>query len=228
MSRIVNRIRWQLGGHYKTENSARTFLSLDGICWRRLPPPPATGLAIKSVYPCTPDEFRAKVTHALASEPDPPVSRELLLEASELIVSHRRSAFVMLTAAAEVGLKQYVAAVAPHAAWLVSNVQAPPIAKMLKHYLPTLPAVLTVEGKAFVPKYVHDVFDKCNMARNELVHKGELKMSANDVRLYRDVVNDLLYLLDYYAGNEWAWVLMSVEARRELVAESKTQRSGSA
>lgn len=142
------------------------------------------------------------------------------LEAYELQNNNRRSALVLLVAAAEVGLKEYVANVGQDAAWLINNVPSPPLRKMLKEYLPMLPTIAGTKA-ARPPKKIRRLLDQSNNKRNDIVHKGEADISHSDLADYLDAVNDFLYLLDVYTGHEWARDLISSDTLAAMDEEAK-------
>jgi hypothetical protein len=78
------------------------------------------------------------VEAAYATGAEEPVAHELLREAEDNTGSNPRSALVLATAALEVGVKAYVAALIPDTRWLAFNAPSPPVALLLNRYLPTL------------------------------------------------------------------------------------------
>lgn len=68
-----------------------------------------------------------------------PLGHELWREAWNLRGLSPRSALLVGYASMETGLKELIASLVPAAAWLVGEVPAPPVCKMLKEYLPLLP-----------------------------------------------------------------------------------------
>jgi hypothetical protein len=123
-----------------------------------------------------------------------------------------RSALVLGAAAMEVGFKQWASLLAPDARWLLENVQAPPIEKMLSSYLPEilhakLGIVLTSRiGREMVVKAVIEGIS----ARNKLIHSAPsdpdyarvysyIALSGSDkLTEFLLSVADLLWILDHY------------------------------
>jgi hypothetical protein len=131
-----------------------------------------------------------------------PIGHELLREAWGLRHDSPRSALVIGVAAAEVGMKQLVAALVPGARSLVEDLPAPPLARMAKHTLPELPIRASVPPDRRCPKAIHQLLDAAVRDRNATVHRG-LEPSRY-VHTTLVGIREFLYLLDLYRGHEWA------------------------
>jgi len=124
-------------------------------------------------------------------------------------------------AAAELAFKQYVAAVAPEAQWLVENVQSPPLVKMLDKYLPTLKARNEIrETKPKIPKALTKSLEALITSRNHIVHRRPERLPHRELRKRLLAVRDLLYLLDFYKGERWAWRNLNLETQTALTAST--------
>ena len=147
-----------------------------------------------------------------------PVAFELLREAVQNVGGNDRSALVMGVAAIEVGLKHCIARVAPDARWMVEEAPSPPVARMLREYLPTLPMRNTVAGEVKPPPSHHiDYVTKYVRLRNEIAHVGaDASLDVDDLLEFLDVARDLLHLFDFYVGHEWAMEYVRDETRDAL------------
>jgi hypothetical protein len=105
---------------------------------------------------------------------------------------------MMGVAAAEIGIKQSIAALAPDAAWLVVEAPTPPIHKILKSYLPR------IADCSAMPNGLHNKIQKAVEARNDLVHKGEYAMDYSGLTKHLANVRKCLWWLDYLQGADWA------------------------
>jgi len=119
-------------------------------------------------------ERMSEVQRLLDADLDMPVGHELLVEAGEYAFASPRSSLVLSLAALEVGFKDLVGKLVPGAAWLVAEVPSPPLERMLRDYLPSLPKVLEINVGAadtLIPTVTAEV-RKANDLRNNLVHTG--------------------------------------------------------
>jgi hypothetical protein len=135
-----------------------------------------------------------------------PLARQILLQARALADANPRASLVLAVAAAEVGLKRFaVESSAPSEGWLISEIQSPPLPKLTKRYVPFLPDKRTTEEGNIVPKSLHKALDQAAEARNDVVHQAEAGFDEQRLAKLLVVVNDFLYLLDWFTGHEWAF-----------------------
>lgn len=146
-----------------------------------------------------------------------PLGHALLRESWRHKDANPRSALVMGVAAAETGLKECVTVLSPATTWLIENLPAPPLAKIMKEYLPLLKAKNTFGGKVLPPpKNIRRSLHKMIECRNEVVHGKPTSLSAEALNEGLSAVRDLLYLLDFYQGLDWALELLSENCRDAL------------
>ena len=103
-----------------------------------------------------------------------PLGRQLFREAWGQIGINPRGALVIGVAAAEVGLKRLIATLIPGAEWLVQELQAPSVRKILRDFLPTLPVrAKWADGSEIkLPsKLISDVVKAFDL-RNKVAHVG--------------------------------------------------------
>ncbi|MDQ6949074.1 MAG: hypothetical protein M3256_23140, partial [Actinomycetota bacterium] len=200
----VRLLRWRmgLGGSHYPFNPAGFYWAVpaESPRWTQIPVP-GTATASDEVVPRITHEIGQQVVGLIKREVEEPLAHAMWREAWTQLKSNPRSALVIGVAAAEVGLKRCFAALAPVTQWLLEETQAPPIAKMLKNYLPQL----TDRAKHTpVPADLRNVLDNMATARNHLVHRGEMERDWRQLGSDLIAVKDLLYLLDYYQGQDWA------------------------
>ena len=148
-----------------------------------------------------------------------PLGHELFREAWELRTENPRSALVLGIAAAEVGFKQCVGTLVPDAKWLVDNVPSPLLERMLREYLPQLPARKTIKGRVLpLPEGWLKILKKGVTIRNDIVHGNTATLTRDNLRDILETIRELLYLLDIYCGHVWAWDRLGGELQRELLA----------
>jgi hypothetical protein len=148
------------------------------------------------------DEIVRKV-EAGAEEP---LGRQLFHEAWSQIGINPRSALVIGVAAAEVGLKRLIGTLVPSAEWLVQEIQTPPVRKILRDFLPTLPVrAKWPDGRqiALPSKLINEVVNAFEL-RNKIVHVGAPPPSREELAKTLRAINDLLWICDVYLGELWA------------------------
>lgn len=142
------------------------------------------------------------------------VSHELFQEAWEQRHMNPRSALVIGIAAAESGLKQCIMNLVPQTEWLLDNLPSPPLDKMLTQYLPQL---CPEYGK--LPKILRNEIIEGVEERNKVIHSGSFKNVDFPYAKLEGIllaVQDLLWILDYYSGFNWAINYVRPVIRQEL------------
>jgi hypothetical protein len=182
---------WSLDGH--TWNPIRIALRLWG--WNSIP-------IYKGPVPAEITEY---VGPYVANGGDEPLARQILREAWAQKSASPRSALVLAITAAEVGFKQCVSQLVPEARWLVEEIPSPPLHKMLTEYLPHLPVKLRLTGKTLVPPedLLHEIQTGVAL-RNQVAHRGNESVTFEKLLRILKAVSDLLWILDFYQGHQWA------------------------
>jgi hypothetical protein len=197
-------LRWRMGlsGSHYPFNPVGFFWATPAVTplWILIPIP-GTVSASASLVPRVTPELGQEVVELVAKGHEEPLAHAMLREAWTEHTSNPRSALVLGVAAAEVGLKHCVAALAPETRWLLEETQAPQIAKMLKDYLPKLSD--RAQRKP-VPTSLRTALDKMATARNHLVHRGDMERDWQQLKSDLSAVQDVLYMFDYYQGEDWA------------------------
>lgn len=226
---ICDDIRFELHGE-----AARLVQLLRWVFNRLQPSSPLTGQAFRwsldgrqwEFAPTPEDDFapieegeelvlhQDGVDEILQSQLVEPVARQILIEAVSLRHENARAAYVIAFAAAEIGVKQFaVQRSQTSEAWLIKTGPSPPMAKLLREYLPRLTERRTSDRAGAVPKHLSKRFDGAMAKRNSLAHTEEPPPSTEEVAELLSSVNDLLYLLDWFAGHDWAFAHLSEETR---------------
>lgn len=149
-----------------------------------------------------------------------PLGHELFLEAWGLRWGNPRSSLIIGMCAAEIGFKQCIGKLVPDAEWLANNVPTPPLDRMLSTYLPLLPAKLKIEGRVLKPSArIRNAIKKGIEVRNRTVHVGSEPPKGEFLEELLLSIRDLLYLLDFYCGFQWALEYIRDEVRAEMVRE---------
>jgi hypothetical protein len=167
----------------------------------------------------------AAVAELVTSSQHEPVAHELWREAWNLRDSNPRSSLVIGVAAAEVGLKQLVAALAPETKSLIENLPSPSLDVMIRKVLPDLPIRADVEPGRRAPNHLRKAIVAAVEDRNRLVHLGAIP--RRDLRATLLTIRDFLYLLDFYSGQPWAETLLTDMTRSSLVELAAPRTRGS-
>lgn len=204
--RTVSVLRWRTDerGPHDPISSRGMSWSLDRSFWH--PAPADYGGRVRvlgSLRPRPP--VLEDVRRMVGAGESEPLHHDLFREAWEQADSNPRSALVIGMAAAEIAVKRCISTLVPEAGWLATNLPTPPLVRMLVEYLPSLPArcLIGSEVKA-PPPMVVDTIKKGVTIRNHLSHAGSVNLTLDDVQEILRAVHDVLLLLDYYSGYEWA------------------------
>lgn len=184
--------------------------SLDGESWRMLPFEGSTRGWTGAHVRFDDKRFERTVQPLLDSGETEPLGFELLSEAYEVSETNTRAALVIAVMALEVGFKGFVSDLTPDAEWLAMNAPSPPIEKMLREYLPTIPVTnrLPSDEVQPPPNETMTVIRDAVVRRNAITHRGS-KASLERLDQTLHAVGDVLRLLDFYKGHKWAVEYMS-------------------
>jgi hypothetical protein len=217
LSRGVKVLRWradQRGGPEPL--TARTFeWSIDQKTWRGFAGRITGRISTRSAYRLS-GEHKADIEEYVKDGVGEPVSHELLREAYAIANHNPRSGLVIGIAACEIGVKLCIGNLVPDATWLVENVPSPPVERMLREYMPNMPASYRIDGKVLSPPArILAVIKKGVLLRNQIIHKGASVTSDTCEEVFQ-AVSDVLWLCDYYSGYAWALNYLSSQTSEEL------------
>lgn len=178
--------------------------SEDGEHWHRVWGGGTLTISIEGRSPLR-DRWRTFVEQQIDPIPEP-LGHELYREAHVLLTETPRSALLTVVTAAEVGVKQCIATLTPDTEWLLENLPSPPVVSLVEHYLPKLKPISPYQGRQVCPppKPLLDELKAAINLRNRLTHAGSELPSLESLKPKFHAVRDLLWLLDYYLGHEWA------------------------
>lgn len=163
------------------------------------------------------EECRSNVEKLIQFQSIQPLYHDLFREAWQNQRYNPRSAVVMGIAAAEAGFNTALTDLNPTVSWIVENLQSPPLDRMLRDYMPQLPARNQINGEVRrPPKKVISTIKRGIELRNKLVHGRQDTETTDEVREMLEAVRDLLYMLDYYRGHDWAIERLSHEVAASL------------
>jgi hypothetical protein len=176
----------------------------------------------------------------VAEDLSEPFAYELLREAWALRDSSPRSSVLIAIAALEVGVKQYIADRVKPAKWLVNNLPAPDVIRILQKYLPSLePPPDAIEGAAtFEPlsSKLRNLLADRRDQRNDITHKPDVHQqeaqaaTPDDARSAVLAVRQVLLRLDVaddMIGRGNISVSRPTTSRRAALAGSAVAAGGS-
>jgi hypothetical protein len=163
---------------------------------------------------------RRAVEELLAKEAVQPLHHDLFREAWQNRNVNPRSALVIGIASLETALKTTICELHEPIRWILENLPSPSVDKLLREYLPQLPARNDLNGKVRRPPVqLITAIKKGVEQRNRLVHGREDAFSSSDLRGLLIAIRDVLYLLDYYRGHDWALDRIRSEVVSQLLGE---------
>ncbi len=181
--------------------------------WRHFPIRPLAPLQRSlDMVPVT-AAWLAAVETALVEDRAEPLAHELLREAEDAMSDSPRSATVTMMAALETGLKQQRRRIdASRAAGrLPPRVAQPGTFRPFSGHIDgdigdLIRRVGKLEPRRWVtiPEPIADRLDQGRLSRNAIVHEGRPAPERAGLLKLRRAVQDVLYMLDYQAGEEWA------------------------
>lgn len=215
--RTIDMIRWRLalrGVHDYLKPEDYQF-SVDGKVWFKMPFKKDITIRAygdSSIHYTTINQA-LNLTQIYDCEP---LEHEIYREAYNNLNNNPRSSLLMAVASAEIGFKRLATELHPQNEWLLKEIQSPSLFKMLREYLPLLPAKLDINGSVFVPKRIKTTINKSTKKRNDLVHNGSFEIDEEELLEILDAIKDLLYLFDYYRGLKWALGNISLKTQKDL------------
>lgn len=213
-------LRWranELGPHNPISTRGLHW-SPDGAFWHPMPANLHVRVETRGTVR-TSQEMCNEVAAIVAAGGVAPLHHDLYREAWEQRHSNPRSSIVIGMAASELSVKRCISDLVPEAEWLATNLPAPPLIRMLIEYFPKLPAKCNFDGCVKPPPQpVLDDLKNGVTIRNQLSHAGTSSPSGDTVEPILLAVHDLLWLVDYYMGHDWAIEFLRQETRSALCA----------
>jgi hypothetical protein len=141
-----------------------------------------------------------------------PLSRQILIDSNAELGDNNRAAYVLAVAAAEVGVKEFCSlrGGAESESWLLREMASPPLRRLLREYIVFFTDRRTTDGHVF-PRQLVAELDRAVETRNRIIHRGEQAPTDEQTSTMLVAASDLLYLLDWFAGHEWALGYVSAD-----------------
>ncbi|MCC7473532.1 hypothetical protein IT404_17820 [Candidatus Nomurabacteria bacterium] len=222
VNRAVNLLRWYalIVGPHSPARSIRGGIdwSIDNSQWHFISSFDPI-LTLDYSLSAGPNDFNA-VQQLLQKGVNEPFCHQLFRESWEQKSINPRSSLVIGMAAAEIGVKEFIADFVPQASWLVENIPSPPLLQMLTEYLPTFKAMQDGQLPCSVPKFMLQTLREGVKLRNKIAHSPRGKLDSKKLHETLEAVRDLLFLLDYYRGFSWVLPRIRSDTRAALNLQS--------
>jgi hypothetical protein len=158
-------------------------------------------VVLTQILPAMSEETTKEIIDQYETNSDEPLAHQLFNDAWNLRYTNPRASLVVAVAAAEVGLKKVVGLIVPDAQWLLEEIPAPPIGKMLRKYIPTLKVKSRITGKQIIPpSKLIEKLEEAAKARNRIVHVGEEAPENKELGEMLEAIHDFLWICDMYRG----------------------------
>lgn len=217
ITRALGVIRWRMAvtGPSHSLSSFRERWSVDGDQWHAWYLPPLR-LSLKAVD--SPKGFaQTELDELLQAAGGEPLAHSILRDAREQAERFPNTALLLSVMAAELGMKSFIADRAPDAEWLAFEAPTPPLTKMIKHYLPTIDGDPHFRGHAARPtRQMRTILGNAVEMRNKVAHSRTHEPTDSALDEIMVASGDLLWLLDFARGYEWAIRHVSFETLHDL------------
>ena len=219
IQRTFNIYRWRTGqpGVHNPFSRGGMVFSLDNKKWFLVPHGIKGAFSIW-VPPILPDKIGLKIRQLVESNHDQPKGHLLFCEANSIRGSNPRNALLIAMSALEVAVKECIIKLNPDSQWVVKNMPSPNILQLINEYIPKI----SKNAKSILPlpKMMKEIVLKGVVIRNKIAHIGEQAPKNETQKEIFATIGDLLWILDYCAGHDWALNFISKETRR-LIFETQ-------
>jgi hypothetical protein len=219
--KVVDAVRWRcniLGPHNAIEFEGDFWLFEGDDYWYTIPRPLKSSSASWPYLNLTAQAL-VDIQDIIKTRESEQISHNLFREAWSQRKENPRSALLIGIAAGEVGFKNFVETLVPENKWLIENIPSPPLERMLKDYLPILPVKLKIRGKEpQIPMDLLETLKKGIFVRNKTTHSEDSLINYEILEKILLAVHDLLWILDFFSGSEWALEYIQPKTRSLLEA----------
>jgi hypothetical protein len=219
--RLIAILMWRAGLHcgpsvLKSDISL-VFYSSDSEEWKQFPTISNLGLPDGFFSPDTVSKSMSSVKELFDDGVIAPIHHSLFQEAWQIRYSAPRVACVMSIVSVETAIKSLISELLPQTAWLIENLQSPPIVKIVRELFEFLPVRCGFTGTVKrPPKGIISALGRGVELRNQIVHGRKVEISSEQLQEILKAVRDMLWIIDYYSGHHWAEDFVSEEVRREM------------
>lgn len=162
------------------------------------------------------------VTSSVQAKDFEPLAHEMLREAKAIRGEHKRSSLLIAISAAETGIKKFIVYMQPDTKWLLENAPSPDLLKLVKEYIPIFKLDISSHEDAKSREVeILEILKKGISIRNRLVHGASYSLSSQTLGDLIGAVEELIWLIDYYSGNEWATRHMNEKLAEHLLTREE-------
>jgi hypothetical protein len=207
----INNIMWvcNYNGGHNPFSVLRFIFSLDKTKWEDMPSNINVGVSLLEFPIRLSEKGRQIVSSRDAATP---IHHSLFLEAWSQKTVNKRSSLIMGLAALESSVKYMIVKNVPDAVWMIENSPSPSVLAMLRDMPTTLPIKNMINGEIKTPsKEILGELQKWIGVRNKLIHKGTELPKTFKIESILRTIKSIIYLMDYYSGEEWAIVYVNKE-----------------
>jgi hypothetical protein len=151
-----------------------------------------------------------------------PSSFDLLMYAESLVKVDIRAAFFQICSSLEIGVKEFLSKTVPNLKEFFYDIPSPPLNKILNN-IKKIDSKNNYDGYTLIPKSCIKKVEEMIEKRNKLIHAGTVNITKKYVNDSIKFVRNMLYLLYYYTGFDWAIELLSDNFKNELDSFVKSE-----
>lgn len=217
-NRTISVFRWRVNdlGPHNPIGPEGLFWSFTGAFWHRAPLDWRVHIFTSKAVELF-DQYVIDVKRIVEAGGAGPIHHDLFREAWDQFGQNPRSALIVGIAAAEVAVKKCISILIPDTEWIVSNLPSPPIVQILTEYLTQLPVRFKINDKVkTLPPEIISTIKKGVTLRNDLSHTGKGNITSDNVEEILQAIQDVLWLMDFYSGSEWAFEYISPKTKEFL------------
>jgi len=218
--RTIQVLRWRLNASSRQNPFLNAWFptwSFDGKTWTVLPSSEIMHASIKRDM-LVAAELMPEIVNLINKGSDEPLAHSLLREAYDHQGTNPRSALLTGIAAAEIGVKHLLTKLLPDTKWVLENLPSPPIILILTQYFPQLLSHRKIKRKNLpVPQTIIDTLKDGVALRNSVAHTGLPNIEFEKLDNILHSVENILWILDYYSGLDWALNNMSPNIKSQFI-----------
>ena len=221
IKRTVDIFVWRCGipaDHDLLFNGGMSF-SLDGKKWHMVPPGVQLHFSAFSI-PSPPKNVSSILKKLIKTIQYQPLGHQMLREAKFIRNSNPRISIVVAISALEVAAKECISKLNPESTWLVENLPSPEVRKLINEYIPKLLSKTNRRNVLPLPDDLDKSIRRGVSARNKIVHLGHPAPSSESTDKMLSAVQDVIWLMDYCSGHDWAFEYMSRNAIEQIQEKS--------
>lgn len=211
--RLLHRIQWRFDFLFSGEIKLESFWSLDSENWKRAVTSTLRFRIQGAVGYQVPISGENVGNESATLASDKPLHRNLIQNADALVEKDPRSAIMLAATALEVGLKNLLFNKYPILEGFYKDTQLPAIPKLLSYTLldKSHPPVISQPSiiSTYIPGFHIELatvkkLENFFRERNQCVHQGKLDINWEKLYDYIEIIEDVLYYIDYHNGYTWA------------------------